>query len=352
MSQRALFIVALLAVVSLALTFIANDDNDAAPERQAFAPEIQSSLAEIDRIEIIGAGNTPVATMTRSAESWSVEEKDGYPADVAAIRTALLDLAEATTVETKTSDAAFYDRLGVEDIMVETATGVAIAISAGDSSLPTVILGDSVGTSYRYARRTDRPQSYLIDRDPEIPDNITEWLVTEIMDVRGTRMQQVTIEHADGERLSISKVEPGETNFAVAAVPEGRELQYPGVANVIGNALRELKLEDVAKPEDPAPEPVATIRFETFDGLVVLATAYMIDDAGWLAFEANFDTDQAVEFASDEVDEPLAEAQSGEDPRAEAEQISRRVMGWRYRIPSYQYDQITRRMEDLLEARS
>jgi hypothetical protein len=309
-------------------------------------------LTDIDRIAIVGGGDARIATLTRSGESWSVEEKDGYAANVATIRTALLDLAESTTVETKTSDAEFYGRLGVEDIALDTATGIAIAVSSGDSSLPTIVLGDSVGTSYRYARRTDRAQSYLIDRDPEVPSNVAQWLVTDIMDVRGTRVQQVTIEHADGERLSISKAEPGETDFTVASVPEDRELLYPGVANVIGNALRELKLEDVAKQAEPVPEPAATIRFETFDGLVVSATAYTIGDESWLAFEATFDADQAVEFASDTVDEPLAEAEPGDDPRAEAERISRRVTGWRYRIPSYQYDQITRRMEDLLQARS
>ena len=43
----------------------------------------------------------------------------------------------------------------------------------------------------------------------------------------------------------ISKTGPELANFEVADVPTGRELSYPGVANVIGNALRELNLEDV-----------------------------------------------------------------------------------------------------------
>lgn len=354
MSQRALLIVALIAVVSVVLTFVANDDGDesASSIRQPLMPQLQDRLNEIDRIEIVGGGDQAVATLSRSEQGWSVDEKDGYAANLTTIRTALLDLAEAATVETKTSNPEYYDRLGLEDIALETATGLELTMSFGDSSLPTVILGDNVGTSYRYARRTDQAQSYLIDRNPEVPRNIAQWLVTDIMDIRGTQVQQVSIEHTDGEHLSISKADVAQTNFTVADVPEDRTLLYPGVANVIGNALRELKLEDVERHTAPFPEPVATIRFATFDGLVIVATAYTIDEVGWLGFEAEFDEDQAIEFATEDVDEPLAGTEAGVDPRAEAERISERVTGWRYKIPSYQYDQITRRMEDLLEARS
>lgn len=352
MSQRALWVVAAIAVLSLAIVFLAGPGSDTAgPARQPFWPELEAALSDIDRMEIAVGGSETVATLVRDAQSWSVIEKDGYPANLATLRTALNDLAQATAIEAKTANPEFYDRLGVEDVALESASGVALTASTAGSMLPTVILGDTVGTSYRYARRGDQAQSYLIDRDPEVPRDIAQWLVTDIMDVRGTRVQQVTISHADGERVSIAKTDPAQSDFTVADVPEGRELLYPGVANVVGNALRELKLEDVARQAE-ASEPTATIEFKTFDGLVIVARAYTVEDAGWLTFAASFDAAQAVEFATEAVETPLAETDAAPDPRAEAERIERRVAGWRYRIPSYQYDQITRRMADLLKARS
>jgi hypothetical protein len=36
--------------------------------------------------------------------------------------------------------------------------------------------------------------------------------------------------------------------------------------------------------------------------------------------------------------------------RAEAARINAKVGGWRYKIASFQYDQLTRRMADLLKA--
>lgn len=373
MSRRALLIVAAIAVISVVLTFIANDGGDGGTfQGRPFVPEVQAALNTIDRVEITAAGNETVATLSRAEEGWSIDEKAGFAANVATIRAALLDLAEAKTIETKTSDSAFYDRLGVEDIALESAGGVAVTASTGGEALPTVILGDGVGTSYRYARRADQAESYLIDRDPEVPSDLTQWLVTDIMDVRGTRVQRVTIEHADGETVALSKTERGQSNFTVAGVPEDRELSYPGVANVVGNALSELKLEDVARFTETDAAPVATIEYVTFDGLVVAATAYTIDEQGWLTFDARFDAGQAEEFATEPIEaaelETSAEAEGGADAetstetqtatdtatdadtQTEAEAIAQRVSGWRYRIPSFKYDQITRRMEDLLKA--
>ena len=69
----------------------------------------------------------------------------------------------------------------------------------------------------------------------------------------------------------------------------GRELSYPGVANVIGNALRELNLEDV-EPAAAAPVEQATIvEYRTFDGLVVRITGVERNDESWISLEASAD---------------------------------------------------------------
>ena len=89
--------------------------------------------------------------------------------------------------------------------------------------------------------------------------------------------------------LRISKASPELANFEVAGVPNGRELSYPGVANVIGNALRELNLEDV-EPADAAPAEQATqVEYRTFDGLVVKIMGVERDDESWITLEASAD---------------------------------------------------------------
>ena len=99
-----------------------------------------------------------------------------------------------------------------------------------------------------------------------------------------------------------------------------------------------------------APIPAGRFQFlpdpgELLDDFSATGESYIL--------AARFDAQQTVEFAAEPVDEELgvtAEEDPGLDPRAEADAINSTVAGWRYQIPSYKYDQMTRRMSDLLQA--
>jgi hypothetical protein len=390
MSRRGLVILIVALVVLGALVAISQRKSSPAPTAvgTALVPGLQESLNEVERVGIVKAGGETVATLEKRDNAWVVSNKSGYPADVAKLRQSLRALAEAKIREVKTSNPEFYDRLGVVDPVDAKATGVAVAVTVPGKEFATVILGNTEGAKQRYARRANEPQSYLIDRDPEVPKNASQWLDARILDVRGDRVQQVTIRHADGETVTVSKASADAANFDVAAVPKGRELLYPGVANVIGSSLRELNLEDVERADGIAGERPVHVEFKTFDGLVVRATGTQRGDEKWLTFEAGVDPEQAAKFAppppaqqtaaqaSDGQATPAAEGAGANapdatppaanapaatstpgapasttqpDPAAEAQRINERVSGWRYKIPSFQYDQMTRRMADLLK---
>jgi Domain of unknown function (DUF4340) len=363
---RSLLVVAVIAALCVVLAFFATRPDDSVSDAGALlVPELAESLNSVQSVRIIGAGNQPVATLERGADGWSVAEKGGYAADVVKLRQALIALSEARIVEEKTSNPDYYDRLGVQPIDAEGATGVAIAITAGDTTLPQLILGDPVNNAGRYVRRADEATSFLIDRNPDVPNATAQWLTTEIVDVPSADVASVTISHADGESVRISKSSADEANFSVADIPDGRELLYPGVANVIANALRELKLDDVAANSADAVTPDVTSEFVTFDGLVVTLTGRAIDGDNWITIAASYAADSAPPPADEQpadettpADAPgsaTAEADEGAaqpaaDPSARADAINARVAGWRYRIPAHLYDQATRRMSDLLKA--
>jgi hypothetical protein len=336
MSARPLIILVAAVVLLSGIVYLTNRPSSRpGTTNDLFAPALADDLDEIMTIRIIGPGEQTVASLTRTADDWVVEERDGYRAATNTIRSALTQLSRASVVEAKTSNPSEYDRLGVEDLAAADAGGIGIEFLPASLNLPGIILGDASGTSYRYARLMNSEQSWLINADPEVPGVTSQWLDAEILNVAGNRVERILIRHADGETVDIFKSAPDQSNYEVGDIPDGRELQYPGVANVIGNVLRNLRLEDVAAmPADPG-EPELTTRFETFDGLVVTARGYDVDGTGWLAFTADVDTD----FSN--PDEAVA---------AEARSIRERTAGWRYRIPEYQYNQIGRRMQDLLRA--
>ena len=365
MTSRTLIVLA-AALVVLALVAFWGQRGDA-PATQVnalFLPELEAALGDIDRVRVVGAGNETRATLERRSDSWVVAEKQGYPADIAKIRGALRALAEARIVEEKTANPEYYDRLGVESVERDDASGVELIAYAGGDARASVIIGDSDAANLQYVRASDAATSYLVDRRIDVPRDTVGWIDTTIMDISSSRIASVTIEHPDGETVRITKNDRDETNFTVENVPEGRELSYPGVANVLANTLRNLKLDDVAAASDELPEETTRTTFRTFDGLVVTATSYTRDGEQWVRFEAGVEPEAEAgndEEAGDEGadaapsgDAETAETDSadesdtGAEARAEAERINARVSGWEYRIPSYLFGQLTRRMEDLL----
>jgi hypothetical protein len=369
MSRRGLFI--LLGILVALGVITALSQRDSSPPTSAgtvLLPGLNDVLNDVERVALQKGGGETVATLEKRGDTWVVAEKAGYAADVGKLRQGLRALGDAKILETKTANPELYGRLGVQDLSAADASGVSVLITAaGGKQFGPVILGNAEGTKQRYARRGAEAQSYLLDRNPDFPKNTSQWVNAQILDVRGERVQQVTIKHPDGETLAVSKSAPPPSdltqgtvvNFDVANVPKGRELLYAGVANVIGNSLRELNLEDVERADGAAPERPVEIEFKTFDGLVVKAVGTDRGEEHWLTFEASVDPEQAARFAQPAADAAQANAPAADaaatapvatnDPTAEAARINERVAGWRYKIAGFQYDQMTRRIADLLK---
>jgi hypothetical protein len=342
MSQRTVFILLAALVVLIGLATLGRDPGSAPPMAgQTFLPNLSGALAEAERVTVVKANGETVATLEKRPERWVVADKHDYAADVAKLSQALATLGEAKILEQKTANPALYDRLGVQDVTGADAAGLGITVAAGDREIANVVLGNAEGARYRYARRGGEAESYLIDKNPDFPRTAAQWLDSEIVDIRGDRVKEVTITHADGEVVRISKASPELTNYDVADVPSGRELLYPGVANVIGNGLRELSLEDV-EPAGAAAESPTVVEYRTFDGLIVRVTGVKTDEASWISLEARAEP-------TENAPAPAADGAASPDPAAEADRINAQVGAWRYKIASFQYDQMTRRMSDLLK---
>lgn len=381
MTSRTLVILAGV-LVALALLAMLGGRDDAPPSRsgELLLPELGAALGEIDRVQLAGPGATTGTTLERLPDHWAVAEKQGYPADIGKIREALRSLADARIVEEMTSNPAYYDRLGVADVDSEEARGVELSAFAAGAPQATVIIGDAVGGEQQYVRESGEPTSYLVDVALDVTAAPSDWLDRLIIDIPSTQIESVSIEHPDGETLRVFKASAEQTNFDVADIPEGRELSYPGVANVIGNTLRDLRLEDVRpaadsesdEDGDAADQSRTTAAFRTFDGLVVTATAIEHDGETWVRFDARAEEpptlaaessdandapngsgeENALDTADSDSDTGTARRETGGSGSAaeEARAINARLDGWEYKLPAYQVGQLTRRIDDLLRA--
>ncbi len=305
-----------------------------------FLPALMDSLDDVDSVAIVAAGRTTVATLDRGPEGWTVRERDGYRTDLTKIRHTLLSLAEANIVEAKTANPALHTMLGVEDIDATDATGLAVTLS-GPATPISIIIGNSAGDYRRYVRRAGEPQSYLINRDPEVGEAAADWLDTAVIDLPAARVRSVTVTHPDGEVVRASKTSAEQQNFAVEAIPENRSLLYDSVANVMASVLQDLTLEDVERAGD-GDEAETVTEITTFDGLVLTVRGLERADGTWIRFSASPASEQQV----------AGQAAGDVDPAAEAQALNARLGSWRFRIPAYKFEQLTRRMDDLLQAQA
>src|SRR5262245_9423392 len=102
---------ALLAIV----TFAANNQwSTRKTAGEKLVPALADSIRLVAAIEIRQGGEA--AVLERAANgTWSLKSRDGYPVDIAKVRTLLVGLGEAEIVEPKTSKPDRYAALELED---------------------------------------------------------------------------------------------------------------------------------------------------------------------------------------------------------------------------------------------
>ncbi len=129
--------------------------------------------------------------------------------------------------------------------------------------------------------------------------------------------------------------------------------------------------------DNTPPDKPVQVEYRTFDGLIVRVIGAKRGDDAWVSFAASVDADQVAQnqaAASQQAHRPpptrptpkkpdadksgggagAADAAkpaepAAADPTAEAQRINAHVMAWRYKLANFQYEQMTRRMADLLK---
>lgn len=390
MSARTLLLLAIAAAVALAGGFWASSIREPVAVSGVGAPLIDGldeNVNEVAAIHVYSTAAEPAVTVRRSEQAWRVGQKDDYRADHGQVRRLLLALADARLLEEKTSNPEYYSRIGVQD----PAEGGNVAIELDGVAAPRIIVGNRENSRDAfYTRRAGEATSWLANGDIAAPTDPMQWLAREVIDLPAAQVAEVEIAHADGETLRIAKSAFGQAGFDVAGVPDDAELQRANIADPIGAVLASLSFDDVYSPASlEFPERTARITWRTFDGLVVAADLSSTDNAYYARFEADTDAAMAAKFqaqaAEDEAgDEPAAsdaadetgdasdsgegnsEAAAGPVEVAEptpappdmsaaqdrATELNDSLSGWVFELPKYKYDQMTRRMADLLKSES
>jgi hypothetical protein len=332
MDRRTLLILIGVAALLAAIWLLTPKENSPIENALLF-PGLKDDLNAIESVAITVGGNRRVVTLLRGSQQWAVEEKYGYSADVGKIRQNLIALGNAKIIERKTANPELYERLGLENLEDVGATGTLIEIAFTDDSgsepLGLIVGKTGVRGNTAYVRRPGEEQGLMISADLDLGQEATDWLAPDLIDIASTDIKSITIIHPDGEIVRIEKSAQTDSEFSVLDVPDGRELLYSSIANPVAGLLSKLAMDDVL-PADSIETSVSTptfTRFETFDGLIVEAATYSIDDGVMVRFSAT-----ANDSMADRADE-----------------LNSRLGSWVYSLPSFKSEQLGKRLSDFLK---
>ena len=353
MSNRNLLILGLVAAGIVALAVVTSRTTNK-PITTSTAPSylIQGLDPEkISKITISTGKEGELVALTRKGANFVVANKDNYPAIASEINKLITTCLDIQTAEMYTDNPANFKDLGVTE---EDARIAVKFYKTGSSLLTGVIVGkqreQTKGSGY--IRRVEDNKVYVLAAQvPWIKKRPTDYIDQGLTNVKREDIDSIMV--SGPNETYVLKPGLGDKGVELENMPEGKVLKNKGaVANAVFTALVNLKFDDV--------NAEASVERLKFDKKYVCrlkdSTAYTFwlakDGNDWFAkCDAKFLDSAPVTKTQGEVEtqEELKKKEAKLLARDAADEFLEKHKGWVYQIPSFNAENLTKPLTELLE---
>jgi len=337
-------VVVLILVIGLGVVRDTGFFGMADPVRSVVFPDLKGQLDRVARVEL--RGENARVTLAREGDTWTVEEKGGYPARADRIAAMLSALAEMPALQQLTPGREQFESLGVAG---ETGTSTRVTFTSGEGeTLHTIRIGreraapGAEDLSAYYVRKADSETVWLADADLAFPPDPMAWVNKEAFAIPRVRVQALKTAPRDGEPVHIRRASAGDATFSGVGLPEDIELEGQWVLGELVVPFNSMRFDDVRRAETPLDPGGADQGFvTTFDGVKLWYSLETRDGAHWARFAA-----ESVAAADD--GEEAGEAAEGEGgPPVDAAALNERLQAWQFRLPDFHAQRMRRSVADL-----
>jgi hypothetical protein len=315
--------------------------NIAADRERAF-PELIEKANDVASVAIVS--NMAKFTIARAGDDWGLAEKGGYKVSFEKVKSAIVGLGELKLLESKTADAARYERLQVENPGTMEAKSIGVELKDNDGK---VIASGVIGKRHvglfgqggggTYLRRGEDALSWLAEGIVDLGGEPNDWLVRDIVNLEAEDIARAVLRQPDGAEISVTRTDKNAKDYVVTGIPEDRKLKDSSEGKNLAGGLWRLTFEDVKPAKDLAfPDTIYTAKYESFDGLEVRIEMTMVDDVVWGRFSASAENAKGDEKAMEALKKKAAE-------------ITERAKGWVYELSAGEGEKLTTKIEDILE---
>lgn len=320
----------------------------------ALNPTLESRIGDIAHVHVKGPKGEFHINLIDGV--WRMREKGDYPIRTPVIRQAILTVSDLTVVDRMTSKPENYPLLGVQDPQEGSSSILFEMTDANDEPIASIVLGGverGINTLHRYVRLTDDPRVFYIEGIAAVETDPMRWINKEIFRVPRAYTHEIVIRHPDGEVVRIERTGLDTKDFILDNIPPGYELNDPRDINIMGSSFLYVGLDDVAPIKDTSEiKPGIVAYSRTFDGFIMTAHLFDLDDATWAWFEASSEKpmidvdaqsdDSAEENAYNVPLRPLG------DVLAKVDEYNSKLKNWRFKLSESKTTQWSKRMSDLI----
>lgn len=312
--------------------------------------DLQSIRIESQSGGVLTFQRTDQDAADATGAKWGIVERDLYPVKTKQVNSLAVRVAELTYLAPKTATPELFSHLELQDPSAPGSKAIGLKMTGNDGSvMADMIIGKARSTlegsaqGGTYFRKPGGERAWFAKGSVEIGKLISEWIETDIFDIKTKRIRRAEITYPDGDSLAIFKDKEEDLDFTLIGVPAGKKVKSRFAVNGFAATIDEYRIQDVARrdkhPIDPAK--VTKVIYETFDGLKVTALIQLPEE----------DDPSATPAArpSDNPEYWVALTVEGGEGTAEADDLRARTAPWVFRISDYRYDAIAKRKSDMVE---
>ena len=311
-------LVGILLVLAVSSYFVLSDKGTDNDTTRLLVPELQDQINEINGVVI--SKNDKQVSLSKKDGNWVVAEQQGFIADANNVANLLLELRKMTLKQKKTSNPENYHRLQLDESGVQAATNVVLKVD--DIQLVEIAIGKKSQTGRgTYVRLNSDEQTWLASGSPNIKLESKDWIVTTILDIDSSLIKSVSYKSEDSD-FKLSKSSPDEESFTLENTPDDKQIKSSANLSDYANGLQKFSISKVIDKTEFVKSDLS-VQFEEFSG-----TQYTLE-------MTKVDEDYLMNLS-------LANAES-------IPEFVKKLQNWTYVIPSYKFDALNKKIDDLLE---
>lgn len=332
MNKQNSILIALALVIIAGVLLFAEDNRTSEFKSELVFPELIRFLPDVNNVRIENNNGTVIEAVKTAAGDWYAANKKDYPIDVDNIVSLLNDLAKASLDEAKTQKPENFSKLGISALKNPDSKAQKVTLVHADKQWELLVGSVSTSGAGTYIRKPEETQSWLTRSRLDLPDNDSDWLREDILDITVSDISSIQRTDGDSWLISVSQevgenedqtdvieeaATPNNEKWVLQEKPDDRELKYKGVLSGFVEDMVGLSFSALEEQLPDGSDTVASFLITLNDGKMITLTLSQVEQEY---------------FASLQSDELVAYWEN-----------------WHYKLTSYAGGQLLKNKEDFLQ---